>query len=309
MPQIITFGFLVTDVLLRPVGPDIFTRDSTHLDHIHLMSGGDAGNVALNAADLGIDAALVTAVGDDDFGRILLSRMKRRGVDISCAALSKTNPTATSIVLTREDGERNFLSNTDIFAEISGDMVTDELMEGAVFLSMNSYYRMAQMGGEATARLFARARAHGLRTVLDCKFCRSGDPLALIAPALRQTDIFLPSYDEAAQITGRTDPREMAEVIRPLGVPVFIVKMGEKGSFVFDLEGGREMLVPAFRADRVVSTVGAGDTYCAGLMAAMVRGMDLFTAARFASAAASLTVRVEGASGGISSYDEVLQMI
>lgn len=308
MTDIISIGMLVTDTLVRPVSPDIFTKDSAHVS-IHSMPGGDACNVCLDAAAMGMTTCLVSSVGNDAGGAWLLSYLNSCHVKTSGIHVSDDYGTAESLVLTEPSGERHFLTSTGIFADISADFITEDLLRGAKFLSLNSYYRMEKVDGAPAAALFGRARSLGVRTVLDTMTCRAGDPLALIAPVLAETDYFLPSYEEARQITGKENPEDMAEVLRPYGVRVFIVKLGAKGSAVFDFAHGERFDVPAFPVGHPVSTVGAGDAYCAGLMTALIRGMTLRESARFASAAAALTVQCEGANGGISSIEEVLKWI
>lgn len=308
MADIISIGMLVTDTLVRPVSPDIFTKDSAHVS-IHSMPGGDACNVCLDAAAMGVKPFLTSSVGNDANGAWLLSWLKEHGVETDGIHVSDQYGTAQSLVLTEPSGERHFLTSTDVFEDISADAITDDLLRGASFLSLNSYYRMKQIDGEPAVRLFRRAHFFGVKTVVDTMTCRSGDPLQQIAPVLAETDIFLPNLEEARQITGKVTPAEMAEVLHPYGVHVFIVKLGMEGSEVFDFEHDAHYRIPAFRVEHPVSTVGAGDAYCAGLMTALIRGYSLKESALFASAAASLTVRCEGATGGIHSFEEVQNVL
>ena len=68
-------------------------------------------------------------------------------------------------------------------------------------------------------------------------------------------------------------------------------------------------MIPAYVPDKVVSTTGAGDTYVAGFMTGLAEGMSMREAATFASAAASFTVEVPGASGGVTSLDQVMDRV
>ena len=306
--ELITIGMLVLDVLVSPVTPEFFERDSMHV-RIREFPGGDALNVAINASALGISSRVVSAVGADSAGDWLLKEIQSRGVDASSIACIQGADTARSLVMIEPGGERHFLTSTDIFAEIEDTAITDQLLSDAKVLSMNSFYRMSKLPGEATRKLFARARRKGALTVLDTMICRNEDPFGQILPALSETDIFLPSYQEAKQITGETDPKRMADRIEGLGPSVFIVKLGEEGSFVADYKEKRRYRIPAFRKEKCVSTVGAGDAYCAGLIASLIRGKDLYSSALFASAAAGLTAGVETATGGIHSYEEVQSIV
>lgn len=308
MVDIISIGMLVTDTLVRPVARDIFMRDSQQVS-IHSMPGGDACNVCLDAVAMGMNTALVSSVGSDANGAWLMDYLKKHDVNTTDIHVSEQYGTAQSLVLTEESGERHFLTSTEIFADITADAITDALLSEAKFLSLNSYYRMKQVDGAPAAALFRRAHSFGVKTVVDTMTCRHGDPWEQILPVLSETDIFMPSFDEARQITGKDTPEEMADILQKTGVHVFIVKLGAEGSVVFDFDHNACYRIPAFHADHVVSTVGAGDAYCAGIMTALCRGYSLQESARFASAAAALTVKCEGATGGIHSFEKVSALL
>ena len=304
MDKIIVLGVSCLDMLVGPVTPALFEVDSTPVS-IESFPGGDACNVALNTAALGVRPLLVSAVGEDPQGAWIRDYLDRHGVDTAGLAASKDCGTAVSLVMTAPDGERHFLTSTEVFRDISPACITDERLKEARFLSLNSFYRGAQLDGGSVAALFHRAHALGVRTVVDTLRCRTGDPLAQIAPVLSETDFFLPSYDEAVQITGKKEPREMAEVLRPFGTRVFIVKLGSRGCFCMDYEKDEACEIPAVPAAYPVSTVGAGDAFCSGLIAALLRGKGLRESLCFASAAASMTVQVNHATGAFSSFEEV----
>lgn len=304
--DIITIGILCTDIIVRSVTPAFFNFDAMPVE-ITTMAGGDACNVALNAAAMGMDVALVSRVGNDSQGRYLSDYLFAHGVDSAFIGTGR-EATAVSLVMVEPDGERHFLSSTKILGEIGPELITDDLLKGASFLSLNSFFGLHSLETEGAVEIFRKAHAAGVRTAMDTVSCRRGDPGELILPVLPYTDIFMPSFEEARQIFGTEDVHEMAERVAPLGTGIFAVKLGSSGCYVTDFEN--EYRVPAFRIppEIPISTVGAGDTFMAGFLTAQVHGMNLGDSAVFASAAASLTVRSPGANGGIRSFDEVREL-
>jgi sugar/nucleoside kinase (ribokinase family) len=85
------------------------------------------------------------------------------------------------------------------------------------------------------------------------------------------------------------------------------VKLGGEGCVLDD--GRNSVHVPAFPVQRVVDTTGAGDSFLAGIIAAHLHGMDLERMARFANAVGSCCVQALGASTGIRSFEETIQLI
>lgn len=300
--DIVTLGLLVCDLIVKPVTPELFQRDSTPVD-LNCLPGGDACNVAVNAAALGMKTAVVSAVGNDANGSFIRTYLEDHGVDTRYLKTSQRFGTGTSIVMTQPDGERHFLTSTDIFEDVLPEQVTPELLDGAKILSLNSYYRLAALDDGGVIPAFELAHKMGVLTAMDTAWNRRGRWLERIAPVLPHTDIFLPSFQEAAEITGKTDVREMKEIMRPFGMKIFGVKLGSKGSYVTDFKD--EFFIKPFHVDEVVSTVGAGDSYMAGFLTAQVMGKDLYESAVFATAAAAFTVRCVGAVGGMPTAEAV----
>ncbi len=304
--DLISVGLICVDMNIKPVSAEFLKRDSMHVD-IKTLPGGDGCNVVLNAAALGLSASLISAVGNDMQGAWLLEYLRDHGVQTEGILKSDTYGSAISLVMVEPSGERHFLTSTDIFAMISPSPLTDEILAQTRFLTVNSYFRIPSLEGTGGASLLAKARRLGARTAMDVMHCRQSDPLGLLLPVLPHLDYFIPSYDEALQITGERDPARMAEILLSHGCGCVIVKLGEKGCYVND--GRESAYIPARMVPEVVSTTGAGDSFFAGFVAASVRGMPLKEAARFACAAASVTVMQPGASGGILSFEQIRKLM
>lgn len=304
--EIVTVGLMVCDILVKPVTAELFERDSTQVD-LKFMPGGDACNVAINAAALGMKTKVITVVGNDSNGKVLIDYLNNHGIDTSSIQISDQYETGTSIVMVQPNGERHFLSNTQIFNELSVEQIKPADLEGAKILSLNSCYRLPQLDDGGIVPAFQMAHDLNVRTAMDTTWNRKGNWLERIEKALYHTDIFLPSYQEAVQITGERDVRAMGKMLHRYGINIFGVKMGEQGSYVTDFQN--EYVVPPFTVEKVVNTVGAGDSYVAGFLTAQIRGMGLYESAEFASAVAAFTVQTMGAVGGVPPVEEVEDFI
>ena len=300
--DIVTMGLTVCDVLVKPVTPELFQRDSMPVK-IDFKPGGDACNVALNAAALGMRTGLVTVLGDDANGTFLTRYLAEHAVDVSGIKTSSQCSTGTSIVMVEPNGERHFLADTNIFQELEPAQITRQLLTGAKVLSLNSCYRLPRLDDGGVVPVFQMAHELGVLTAMDTTWNRKGDWLERIESALYHTDLFLPSYAEAVQITGEKDVRAMRQFFQRYGIRILSVKMGSEGAYVTDFQN--EYMIPPFPVEHVADTVGAGDSYVAGFLTAQVKGMDLYESAVFASAVASFTVLVKGAVGGVPPMEEV----
>ncbi len=305
--DIICMGLLVCDIIVKPVSRNLFDKDSMPVERVIVLPGGDACNVACNAAAIGMDTAIVSAVGKDTNGILVRQYLDSHGVDTSCIRESERFGTATSIVMVEPNGERHFLSNTEVFQDLYPDQLTREILEGAKVLSLNGYYRLPNLDDGGVIPAFKLAREMGLLTCVDTVSNRKGSWLSRIEQTLYHTDLFLPSYDEAVEITGETDVREMRKMLGRFGMKVFAVKMGSRGAYVTDFK--EEYFIKPFPVERIESTVGAGDSFVAGFLSGQVLGMDMYESALLASAAAARTLRVPGATGGMPSAEVLLRDI
>ena len=125
--------------------------------------------------------------------------------------------------------------------------------------------------------------------------------MADLAPCLPSTDVLFVNQDEAHRLGGSSDIREAVRRLRGGGAQAVVVKLGGQGCAVFDAAG--EARVPAFDVP-VADTTGAGDCFAGAFLSALERGLDRVGAARFANAAAALSVQQLGATAGLRSWEE-----
>jgi sugar/nucleoside kinase (ribokinase family) len=154
-----------------------------------------------------------------------------------------------------------------------------------------SYYlqRALQPG---VADLLRQARAGGATTSLDPGWDPADRWDGGLAAALRETDVQLVNEAEAARIADH-------------GVATCAVKLGAAGALL--RRGGEEVRVDAPAAE-VVDTIGAGDSFGAGLLCGLLGGASTEEALRLAVACGSLSVRAAGGTDGQATLAEALAL-
>jgi len=301
--DVLCMGLAVADVLLQPVGPGIFDVDTTRLDHIDLMPGGDAMNQAVALAGLGVKVALAAQVGDDPFGHILRRQAAERGVDVSPVLCNPHTVTSTSIVLIQQSGRRNFVycaGNNDCFRY---EDVPGELWGQAKLVSIGSLMGLRGFPGEKAAEAFRLAREAGAVTVADTTYDINGYGLSCIEPVLPYTDYFIPSLDEADSLLGPGTPQEQARAFLEMGAKHVVLKLGEKGCLAMDGRGHR--FLPAYQV-AVVDTTGCGDNFVAGVILGILRGENLERCGMLGNAMGALNAMQKGACAQRRTVEEVL---
>ena len=128
-----------------------------------------------------------------------------------------------------------------------------------------------------------------------------GEPWNKLAAVLAETDVFLPNSDEAAVLTGSTDPAEQARRLADTGAGTVVVTCGEAGSVV--VSGPERLRVRSHQVDYKGGT-GAGDAFDAGFIAGLLRGEDLSGCLRWGSAVGASCVRSISATEGVFTRPE-----
>jgi 2-dehydro-3-deoxygluconokinase len=119
---------------------------------------------------------------------------------------------------------------------------------------------------------------------------------------IRLSDICLPSFEDVSAISGLADADALADWCLALGAKTVALKMGERGALVCD--GTRRIAIPPHPCKPVDAT-GAGDTFGGSLLARLVAGDDLESAARYATVAAALSTEGYGAVEPIPRAEQV----
>jgi len=271
--DICVIGEILIDFLPGHRGP---LRDAK-LFEIH--SGGAPANVALGVARLGGTACLISRLGDDEFGRLAVSRLREDGVNCDSVRFIKHERSALCFVTLDATGERSFTHRGgDPFGSLnSTDLDITQIRQArAISFSCGALRTHASM----EAVHVAMKTATGLICCDPGGFPPSwGDEEDIghrVRSVASQCHIFKCAADEAARYFGIESPDDAARHIQSTGAVLAIVTDGSNGAFF--ARSGDAGHVPAPTAV-VVDTTGAGDAFMAGLLTSVTRdGMDPKTA-------------------------------
>ena len=281
--MIVVFGSINADLFFSFA--KLPRRGETVLtDSFTFCPGGKGANQAAAAARDGAAVRFVGAVGQDTNAAPCLAALAAAGVDIS-GIHTVDGVTGTAVISVEESGENQILVASGANMKASSDWLTDDLLgEGTTLLLQ---MELPQADTEAAIR-HARAR--------NCRVILNDAPLGpLSAEAMREVDILIANEEEAMGLLGTASGLENADLARGLAGlcrGTGIVTIGADGVIV--AAEGHCFQVPALPI-RPVDTVGAGDTFCGVLAAALDRGESLPDATRRAAAASGVICTLPGA--------------
>jgi ribokinase len=257
--------------------------------------GGKGANQAVAAARLGYPVQMVGMVGEDVFGQALLDNLARAGVG-TAAVQRVTGPSGVAPIVVAESGENVIV----VVPGANGKMDCAAIDQNAALIrSAGMVLCQLELPLETICHTLAFCAEAGVPVMLDPA------PAALLPDALwRQVAWFTPNETEAALYLGETlQPEEGAKLLLARGLRGVVLKRSGEGAYVA-VAGGRAAWVKPFPV-QAVDTVGAGDCFNGAFAVALLEGNDPWTAARFASAAAAISVTRRGAQASMPSRAEV----
>lgn len=287
-------GAAIIDILARPVDGKVFEQGSWPVQDMRMDIGGDAANEALVLSGLGKKVYLQTVLGEDMTGRMVLERLREKGVCIDDSCISKDIVTGINTVLIQEDGERSFLTNPNgSLRKLGMEHIHIPFEEDTEILCLASIFVSPLLTVREMEQIFSAAKSQGITVCADMTKCKNQETAAELAPAFRYVDYLLPNEAEAKLLTRKDSVEEAAKELRKAGVSQVVIKCGKKGCYV---AAQREAFwVPAKEQVQCVDTTGAGDSFAGGFLAALSEGRSIRECAEFANQCGAKAVSAVGA--------------
>lgn len=270
--------------------------------------GGDTSNFAVAAARQGARVAYVSALGDDEYGRLFRKLWDSEGVN---HAFVKTNVDAyTGVYFVTHDSSGHhfcFYRNGSAASKLTSDDLPVEIIRSARVLHLSGITLAISNNSCDTAYdAMEHARSAGTLVSFDTnlrpKLWSIGRARAIINDFIAKSDVCLPSYDDIVAITGIKEPHALVDHCLRLGAKTVALKLGADGALVADARQ-RHRIAP--RPSKLVDATGAGDTFGGAFVARLVAGDDLLAAGSYAAVAAGLSTEGFGAIAPIPCADQV----
>ncbi|MGI5378724.1 carbohydrate kinase family protein [Streptomyces sp. CA-251387] len=299
-PRITVLGECVADAFTEPTG----TRNELAL---RVLPGGGPANTAVSLARLGTPARFLARLSDDVFGRLFRAHLEASGVDLSYA-VEAAEPSTLAVAELDAQGQAAFsfhAQNTADWQWTSGELAEVDL-SGTACVHTGSLALVREPGAVVVEEFLATASR---RTTISID--PNVRPLLVHPDVYRArlahwcglADILRLSEDDLELLLPGTPPEQACDTWHAAGARLVVITLGADGALA-SLDGER-LRVPAVTT-RVADTVGAGDSFTAGLLHHLAaRGSlggrladlgldDVAEACRFATRVAALTCSVTG---------------
>jgi len=280
-------GCVQADVVMGPV-TDLPPAGGTLLtDQMTVRVGGAGANAAIAAVEAGLEVRLIGCVGEDQLGAWMREQLAPAGLaDELLVVAGETS--GLTVALESPVRDRTFLTYLGVNARWEAAMIPDDALTCENLL-LCDYFVAPRLRGEAARRILDTARARGGRTFFDTTWDPDGfssQARAEVRELLPSVDVFLPNEVEACAIAGQAgNGAQAARALQAVSGGWVVVKLGPRGCVAVGPDGAE--IAVAAPVMEVADTTGAGDAFNAGLIHALVRGLDwqdaLSAATRFAT--------------------------
>jgi len=292
MTDVITIGAANID-LMANVHRFPKADDEVAVKRLGIFGGGSAANVAVGVARLGHSSGFVGLVGTDNFGDFLIREFERDGVDTShVKRIEGTSGLVFAAV--NEESERVLYTTQGAGSYFSKEHIPLDYIKDARFILLTS------IEGERVLEAFelaARAaKESGVKILFDpgCMFAEKG--IEKLKNILECCYILKLNKLEAKMLTGAED-EEAAKGLLETGAENVVITMGLDGCIVANKNKIKRIpFVPEVDV-KTIDLTGAGDSFSAGLLTALLENKSLDEAVDFAMQIGSISTGVMGARG------------
>lgn len=255
--------------------------------------GGKGLNQAVAAARGGASVTFIGAIGIDDAGDLLVATLADAAIE-STGVRRESGSTGQAFIVVDPAGE-----NTIIVASGANSTVTSLSPDDTEMLSRSGVLLMQlELPFSVVEESALAARNLGTLVMLNAAPAR-----ALSEALIASLDVLIVNEHEACLIA-ESDDLPGASLRLAARVPRLIVTLGSAGSALY--QDGLEIARIAAPRVNAVDATGAGDTFCGAFAAAIAEGQAFESAARFATAAAALSVQIIGAVPSVPTRAQIL---
>lgn len=297
MKNILVIGSVNLDFVVSVEHTPV-TGETILAGDMEMFPGGKGANQAFAIGRLGGNVSMLSAVGSDQWGDMMLSNLSGAGVDVSKCKRVTGVSTGNAWITVNRQGD-----NSIIVIPGANHCVTPGYIDQNLELiqACDIVIMQLEIPVETVLHIARLAKAMGKTVILDPAPAKSNLPEELYS----LIDIIKPNEGELAVLTGTVESEyaEGARRLLAMGCKNVLVSLGEKGVY-YASQDGQEALMPGRKVD-TIDTTAAGDSFIAGLAVTLAGGAALEDAIAFGQDVAAITVTRKGAQNSIPSATEI----
>ena len=297
MSDITVLGIFVADISF--LANKIPATGETILgDSYNVGPGGKGCNQAIAISRLGGNVNFISKLGDDDYGKLAINKLKKDNIDTSNIIISNSHKTGVAGIHV----DRNTGKNAITVVRGAPSSLTINEIDTKLIKKSKIFLTQLEIPIEVTLHCLKAAKDYGLINILNpapaCKL--TNDFFNLV-------DYFTPNETEAEFYTGvkikdENDAKASAKKLLDMGIKKVIITLGEKGLFYSD---GKEEIYLEATSDKAVDTTGAGDAFNGGFSFALLKEKKIKECLEIANKVAGFSTTKLGAGDSMPNLKDI----
>ena len=297
MNDITVLGIFVADISF--LGNKIPSTGETILgDNYNIGPGGKGCNQAIAISRLGGKVNFISKLGNDDYGKLAIDKLKNDNIDTSNIIISDKHKTGVAGIHV----DKNTGKNAITVVRGAPSSLTIKEVDTNLIKQSKIFLTQLEIPIEVTLHCLKAAKEYGLINILNpapaCKLSKD---------FFRLADYFTPNETEAEfytgiKITNEKEAKQAADKLINVGVKRVIITLGEKGLFYSD---GKKNIYLNASSVKAIDTTGAGDAFNGALAFGLSKGKPIEDCLELANKVAGLSTTKLGAGDAMPLYDDL----
>lgn len=262
---------------------------------------GNAPNASVSAARLGLNSAVMTHVGNDDFGQECLNTLKEQGVDTSLVTVETGKTTNYHYVLSFQ-AERTILIKHEEYSYDLKKQVGDVVPSWVYFSSVGEHSMQYHED------IASWVKEHGIKMAFQPGTFQINLGPETLKNVYQATEIFFCNVEEAQKILGteETDVKLLMKNIHAFGPKIVCITDGPKGAYAYDAYHDQYWFHPIYPDPQPpVERTGAGDSFSSTFTAAIAAGLSVEEALSWGPINSMSVVQYIGAQEGLLTKEQL----
>lgn len=301
MSNIVTIGEILVEILAKEKG-------KSFLNTQELLGPYPSGAPAIfidQAAKIGSSCGIISVVGDDDFGRVNLNKLKEDGVDVSNVFVDKNLATGVAFVTYHLDGNRDFIFHlkNSATSKLRYEMIDMSIFDDCKYFHIMGSSLFNDSLIECAKKIVDYCKNKGIKISFDPnirkELLNDNKMKEVLLYIYDKCDIFLPSEAELSMfIPGFSEK----EALLNSGKEIVVLKKGAKGCIgAFE---GKIYEIKAFESIEIDPT-GAGDCFGGTFISCLNQNFGFEKSLIYANKAGSIAVSKRGPMSGNTTLSEL----
>ncbi len=271
------------------------------MHNLNFITGGGGTNTAVSFARLGLKAAYLGNIGDDENGDLVMHQLIKDNVKF-IGTIGKRDQTNFSMILDSIEGDRTIL----VCKSASQKLDWNKINKSKINSKWIYFSSLTGNAFKAAEKIAAYAYKKNIKIAFNPSNYQAKQGQKELEGLLKYTDLLVMNREEAALLTGLSKTTELKKLLKALldfGPELVIITEGKKGAnccdgkHIYHIDGSKK---------KPVETTGAGDAFTSTFLGAIIKKKDISTCLKLAAANSASVINYSGAKEGLLEWDRLL---